>query len=46
VLGPLLSLSYIKDIEKCVVSQVMKFADDTKLIGVLEKEDHVKMMQK
>jgi ribonuclease P/MRP protein subunit RPP40 len=45
VLGPLLFLIYINDIDECVVSRVLKFADDTKLIGVVANDEDVKTLQ-
>ena len=33
ILGPLLFAIFINDLEKDVLNKVLKFADDTKLIG-------------
>ena len=40
VLGPLLFLIYIKDVDEYIVSKLEKFADDTKLCrGILNNND-------
>jgi ribonuclease P/MRP protein subunit RPP40 len=38
VLGPLLFLIYINDIDELVVSKILKFADDKKLYGVVANQ--------
>jgi len=35
VLGPLLFMIYINDIDKFIVSHILKFADDTKIYHVI-----------
>jgi hypothetical protein len=35
VLGPLLFTIFIDDIDEVVLNKILKFADDTKLIGTL-----------
>jgi len=46
VLGPILFLVYINDLDSSLVSSVHKFADDTKLFGVVDNETHRRMLQK
>jgi ribonuclease P/MRP protein subunit RPP40 len=41
VLGPLLFLIYINDIEEVVVSKILNFADDTKLYGVVANQQDI-----
>jgi ribonuclease P/MRP protein subunit RPP40 len=38
VLGPLLFLIYINDIDEMVASKILKFADDTELYGVVANQ--------
>jgi ribonucleases P/MRP protein subunit RPP40 len=38
VLGPLLFLVFINDLEEGVMNSVLKFVDDTKLFGIVENE--------
>ena len=45
VLGPLLFLIYINDIDECVNSKLLKFADDTKIFRVVTNPEEVKMLQ-
>ena len=45
VLGPILFLVYINDLDSSLVSSVQKFADDTKLFGVVDDETHRIMLQ-
>ena len=45
VLGPLLFLIYINDIGKGVASGLLKFADDTKIFGVVANNDDIKKLQ-
>ena len=39
VLGPLLFLLYINDLDKGINSKISKFADDTKLAAVVSKNE-------
>jgi hypothetical protein len=41
VLGPLLFLIYINDIDEVVASKILKFADDTKLYGVVANQQDI-----
>ena len=38
VLGPLLFLIYINDIDDCIISKLCKFADDTKICHNIKSE--------
>ena len=41
ILWPLLFLLFINDIDNGVVSKLRKFADDTKLVGIVSRESEV-----
>ena len=45
VLGPLLFIVYINDIEDGVTSSVLKFADDTKIFRAIKSEEDVVQLQ-
>ena len=45
VLGPLLFLIYINDIDECVNSKLLKFADDTKILSVVTSKNDVNKLQ-
>jgi len=40
VLGPILFLIFINDLDNQLSSNVLKFADDTKLFGVIDNHFH------
>ena len=39
VLGPVLFLIFINDVDKRVTNSILKFADDTKIFGGMQSED-------
>src|SRR6218665_2104361 len=45
VLGPLLFIIFISDIDKCVLSKISKFADDTKLCKDVVTEEDASVMR-
>ena len=45
VLGPLLFLIYINDIDDAVCSNLLKFADDTKVFNVVTSKDDIDRLQ-
>jgi ribonuclease P/MRP protein subunit RPP40 len=45
VLGPLLFLIYINDIDEVVASKILKFADDTKLYGVVANQQDIERLK-
>jgi len=45
VLGPLLFLIYINDIDEGIISKISKFADDTKLCREVEGEEGARILQ-
>jgi len=45
VLGPLLFVIYINDIDGCVAGRILKFADDTKIYRTVNSADDVSAVQ-
>ena len=45
VLGPILFIIYINDLEENVLNKIWKFADDTKLMGRVDSEESVRLLQ-
>ena len=45
ILGPLLFLIFINDIDKNIVNKLLKFADDTKLCGKVSSDSDADQMQ-
>ena len=45
ILGPLLFAIFINDLEKDVVNKVLKFADDTKLIGKVSVSEEIDLLR-
>ena len=43
VLGPILFLIYINDLDCGIINWILKFADDTKIFGVNSIEEHAGM---
>ena len=46
VLGPVLFLVFIDDLEEGVMSEVLKFADDTKIFGRVDSEMDREVLQR
>ena len=46
VLGPLLFLIYINDLDNKVKSAILKFADDTKALGRVANADEIRQLRR
>ena len=46
LLGPVLIVIYIHDIDSYVSSKILKFADDAKILGVVSSTDSVMLLRK
>ena len=46
VLGPVLFIIYINDIDELILSSLFKFADDAKLLGKVDNQEDIARMQK
>ena len=46
VLGPLLFLIYINDIDDGIISKIWKFADDTKICNNVKNDEDVEILRK
>jgi len=45
VLGPLLFVVYINDIDEQILSKILKFADDTKMYRIVQSPKDIKTLQ-
>src|SRR5664279_712182 len=45
ILGPLLFIIFINDIDENIINTLLKFADDTKIFGTVATEDEVNRLQ-
>jgi ribonucleases P/MRP protein subunit RPP40 len=44
--GPLLFLIFINEIDKNIVSKILKFADDTKIVAIVGSDEEDERLQK
>ena len=45
VLGPLLFLVYINDLDECIANKMLKFADDTKIYHIVNSTKDCEILQ-
>jgi len=45
ILGPLLFIIFINDLDDGVVNKILKFADDTKIVSKVASEGQIKILQ-
>ena len=45
ILGPLLFIIFINDLDDGVVNKILKFADDTKIVSKVASEYQIKILQ-
>ena len=45
ILGPLLFIIFINDLDDGVITKILKFADDTKIVSKVGSEDEVRVLQ-
>jgi len=45
ILGPLLFIIFINDLDNGVVNKILKFTDDTKIVSKVASEDQIKILQ-
>jgi len=45
ILGPLLFIIFINDLDDGVANKILKFADDTKIVSLVASQDQIKILQ-
>ena len=45
ILGPLLFIIFINDLDEGVVNMILRFADDTRIVSKVASEDQIKILQ-